>query len=854
MAQSSDQRVFFDHHDILQRVLFLYGHTDDSFFVSGTMYNSMEYMLECHLQKLGYDLVLFYNGVQQLYCYTQAMAEKRDQLFREQREAENQRSQQVADELSAFLGDEEAQPSAPAGEKAPLRLQIDDLQIATFADQVMRRQDIRSAIVFSDGWDLLENTRPDALRTLSNRFRSWYHLSASNRNIAILCFGALTQVHLTESIRHAPSWGFLQDKIIRGNAFTEAVKYISIPREDELEGRLRLERAYRELTLDERDQVVAGAQRRLYSMGNMLKGLDDYLNTEEDAVGKLARSLEDDGEALDILKNTRGWEAVVDTVERIARTVEASEKPEKPTAKAGTILRMTEGQPFSPAGICLNIVLKGNPGTGKTTIAKLLGRIFRKLGLLPSGHVVETARDDLVGRYIGHTAANTRAKIEEAMGGILFVDEAYSLYRQSDGPGSRDFGVEAIDTLIEAMTRSVGSFAVVLAGYPEEMEHMLNANPGFRSRFGQNIITIEDYQPDLLKKISMDYLASQYVKTGLSFDQELLQPGITGNRPLDVFFNGWFNARNRKHFGNARDCRNLVDVLTDRAVRRGAATITQEDFPPELRLFFKEADLDIGTVLASMDQIVGQAAVKEKLLSIVQRLRLRNRQAAARPGKGAKTIAPGHYLFCGNPGTGKSTIADKFAQVLGALRITGRFEPKRITGTMLYRAMQTQGVEGMRRMIEDARGGVLFIDEAHQLIGIPTALQLLLDPMIELRNELCVILACYERDVDRLFEAEPGLPSRLNGIFHFDDYTVEELVSIFEKKVEAAGYTMAEGVREATETWFAGRLMADAESHNGRYAEQLLTRIEERMAERLDTEDEEMSEDMLFEIAPEDVV
>lgn len=852
-----ERRVFFNHSDALHRILFLYGHTDDSFVVNGVLYNSMECMLESHLRQMGYDLVLFYNGVQRLYCFSDEMAEKRDRYYPEHRRQEDQNSKRINDEfaaLSAILGEDAAENHEQRNASAPLIIHVDDLQISSLVDQIMRNNYVKSAIVFSDAWDLFEHTEPGALRTLSNRFRSWYHLNATNENVVILCFSSLSQAHLSEALRQNQSWGFLQEKMIRGNTFTDAVKYISIPRDDELKGRLQLEESYFSLKPAERAKVLIGVKQKLHDMGNSLKGLDSYLNVEPNPMGSLVSSLEDDSKALDTLHETRGWEAVAEAVDRIANTVSMAGTVEKIALPEGILERMSEGEAFIPAGICCNIVLKGNPGTGKTTIAKLLGRIFRHLNLLPSGHVVEAARDDLVGQYIGHTAVNTRAKIEEAMGGILFIDEAYSLYRQSDGPGSRDFGVEAIDTLIEAMTRSVGSFAVVLAGYPEEMEHMLDANPGFRSRFGQNIVNIEDYQPELLRDISCEYLSSQYQRTSLKFDPSLLQPSTTGNVPLDVFFRGWFSARNRKHFGNARDCRNLVDVLVDHALIRGGNTIKMEDFPQELAKYFKEADLDLDTVLKSLDDIVGQKAVKEKLLTIVKRLRLRNRQMAERPGTTMESAAPGHYLFCGNPGTGKSTIAEKFAQVLGALRITGRFVPTRVTGMMLIEAMQNRGIEGMRQIIENARGGVLFIDEAHQLINVPGALQLLLDPMIEYKNDLCVILACYARDKDSIFINEPGLKGRLScEPFDFADYNKDELVEIFIKKVSSAGYSLTEDTLERATNWFNVRLMNDAESANGRYAERLLSIAEDNMSARLDLDDQTLDTNKLFEICPEDI-
>ena len=150
------------------------------------------------------------------------------------------------------------------------------------------------------------------------------------------------------------------------------------------------------------------------------------------------------------------------------------------------------------------------------------------------------------------------------------------------------------------------------------------------------------------------------------------------------------------------------------------------------------------------------------------------------------------------PGTGKSTIAVKFAQILGALRLTGRFEPTRVTGTMFVQALEREGVAGMRRIIDKARGGVLFIDEAHQLLSIPGALQLLLDPMIELRSELCVILACYDDQAEALFSAEPGPAQRLSAVFYFADYTAEELTQIFVGETDPRRATgWADGGREA---------------------------------------------------------
>jgi len=145
----------------------------------------------------------------------------------------------------------------------------------------------------------------------------------------------------------------------------------------------------------------------------------------------------------------------------------------------------------------LHMMFKGNPGTGKTTVARLVGKLFHKMNVLSKGHLIEAERADLVGEYIGHTAQKTRDLIKKAIGGILFIDEAYSLGRG----GEKDFGKEAIDTLVKHMEDKQHEFILILAGYSREMDYFLTLNPGLESRFPM-VIDFPDYNLNQLMEIS----------------------------------------------------------------------------------------------------------------------------------------------------------------------------------------------------------------------------------------------------------------------------------------------------------------------------------------------------------------
>ncbi len=469
--------------------------------------------------------------------------------------------------------------------------------------------------------------------------------------------------------------------------------------------------------------------------------------------------------------------------------------------------------------ISLNMIFAGNAGTGKTNAARVTYEYLNALGLLTKGTLVEVSKADFITENLSETAKRTNDIINSAIGGVLFIDEAYSLYE-----GENDkVGKEIVDSLIKGIEDNRNNLTVILAGYEKDMREFLGVNQGLKSRF-PNIIHFEDYTPNEMYKIALQIAKSKGYRISKNVKSDL----------IDLFTRNQLTGKS--DLGNARFVRNIIEnaiIFSSRKYlnnnRSEIDLLEREDFN-----FKANAKFDLEDKLKN---IIGLDEVKELLRSQYKLLIAQEKRKSV--GVNTEIEQNLNMVFAGNPGTGKTSIARLVAEMLnsmGLLKIGQLIECDRLSFVSNIPGETAKKTEGK---FKEALGGVLFIDEAYTLANDELgreAIETLLKLVEDYSNEVIVILAGYELEMEDFFDVNIGLRSRFPLWTNFADYNPNELLEMAIRLIESKGFKLSKnGYASLKKSFIDIYENSDSQSGNGRmvrnYVENLIRVQSIRIAE-----------------------
>lgn len=787
-------------------VILIYGQVNDSFVTPDLkLYNidGIEKIICRYLKENGYEQIIFYAPERQLYAYDVASYEhcfpKTTTPINDGSTTLNQ-TQRVGDRRplgkkrflkpKANKSSSSIQPSSANNENSAsignswkwhkegfisIVQGRSDGSIVDIIREALFQNERKSAVIFSQFDNAVANNEIQRLvLPLIPRLQR-----RTSENKCIFITNAVDHEKLKEEVDSNPSLSKIVKMEDAGKGLDSLI-YIGYPQRDEIKNLLNRVRVLEEKEVDWKqfDKIIVGLDQGRDELKKWEREFQDVAQFDIPSINQGLRDpiSEDDQTALIKLNQLIGLNKVKSAIRRHLLQIQ------------DTLENAPSGKPL------MHIVLKGNPGTGKTTLARLIAQIFREEGLLERGHLVEVDREKLVAGHVGQTAIKTDKSCREAFGGVLFVDEAYALATTSDNDdgnnGSQDFGKEAIDTLIKRMTDWQGQFCVILAGYPEDMDRLLAANPGFSGRIGLTVV-IDDYSPEEL--LALFKLRVEHLKRVIAPDFEEAMLNI---------FTHLYKKRGKK-FDNARTVEQIfgqvngyhLERCIENQLDRKVEPFCIEDIPKQFKKNTKKVSVE-GNAMERLEEMIGLEKAKiqiNKQVALIQ---------AERQIADYATNRRLHLIFKGNPGTGKTTVARILGEVYQHYEILSNNNFVEVSRKDLVGAYQGQTTKKVEKVCKEALGGILFIDEAYTLINGDSdnygreAVDSLLKIMEDNRDNLCVIMAGYPKNMTDFLESNPGLERRFSAQIEFEDYNTTQLFAIFQLIVSKKNIRFQDGFKE----------------------------------------------------------
>lgn len=480
----------------------------------------------------------------------------------------------------------------------------------------------------------------------------------------------------------------------------------------------------------------------------------------------------------------------------------------------------------------VHIAITGNPGTGKTEVAKRLGKILKAMGILPKGHLVQREKKTLLDSMANSAGINMDKAVDEALGGVLFIDEAYNLIPM-DNPQDKDKdGVAAVEALMTRMTEDKGKFVTVIAGYKDRIDEFIaNANPGLERRFTHRI-HIDDYTAEQLTEIYMRAASKNFRLTDEA-------KALLGKKIQEMV------TMKPRNFGNA----GTILKLLSETIERHDDRIGDEDVSDDELITIEACDIpydpprkvDISQCMKDLDNLTGLRMVKESVHKLADAMiaeQMIARQEGRRPN-----IPLHHYLFVGNPGTGKTTVARIMGNIFYSLGLLPSNKVVEVKTSDLIVGLVGQTAPKTRQQFERGLGGVFFIDEAYGLKESSfgqDATNELLTLLLDNEGKVVCIAAGYPREIQEWLDTNSGTRGRFKEVITFEDYTADELAQIFISRMKNEGKSLDPGAEMELHAYLEEKVRnKGADFGNAREAVTYFEKVKINQAARLRREMEQ---------------